>query len=78
MDVMNYIEHITENPLYWSDIKSNTTMDFMEFMDYMGNAENNNTQTTTTITTTISIELQECYEESYINYNAKEDDENVV
>ena len=78
MDTMNYIEHITENPLDWSEIKSNTTMDFMEFMDYIdytdNNTENNNIQTTI-----ISIDLQECYEESYNNYNAKEEeDENVV
>ena len=75
MDTMNYIEHITENLLDWNDIKSKTTMDFMDFMD---NTENINIQTIKILT--IIQKVDECYEESYMDYKEsimKENDENV-
>lgn len=79
MDAINYIENITDNLLDWSKIKSNTTIDFMEFIEFTDNPINdsdNNHTYEAQIPKYTQIEFD--YEESFNNNNLSyEDDFNV-
>ena len=81
--MINYIEHITENPLEWSYIKSKTiNIDFMNFMDNIVENTLENTLENNQKQSYMILEVNDSYEESYIikenKSNNKEDDDSIV